>query len=485
MPETKVDILPLPPTPLKPVELTVEEEEDEMSVEEDMPRVGGKIGGVIWVGGSNIKGKQKKKPVDILCYRPESFKDMQKQHENLKKGLDSEKRLEIDDGSKVAVGLTMWVTWMSMMLKNSGMDTVFRIFDKPFNTEVDILETWGDTTLEKVQAWVKMITTVGCNWDVENLRLSGFAVRNSLGNNLLNRVISFVGVEATGPELFICALHQVNFMTAGLVRGLCDKIVTKSLKSFPGENVAKMGEEIMTLIRQIQSSGSTPQDLLFLVSKPYTTGTQETFRSFAQNTYAQVIDGAFTGDFMNIIVKSNNFYQNLVQSGDYQPAKSGKKDQDSVIQSMMAKIDEKINKLSVAGGGKPKVPRGNNKSEVTCYKCGKKGHISPKCPDKEGSTIPKKDIEAWRLIKPKDGEPLTKTVKGVTTKWCGKCRKGKGMWHLGDKAHLEAQHKTVKQIREEESKVEAGNLAVISDDDNDWEDVDNSWDQPLEVSFLD
>ena len=34
---------------------------------------------------------------------------MQKQHESLKKGLESDKRLEIDDGSKVTVGLRMWV----------------------------------------------------------------------------------------------------------------------------------------------------------------------------------------------------------------------------------------------------------------------------------------------------------------------------------------------------------------------------------------
>ena len=75
----------------------------------------------------------------------------------------------------------------------------------------------------------------GCSWNIKNLRLSGFAVRNSLGNNLLNQVISFVGANATGPELFLSALHQVNLMTAGLVRGLCDKIVNKSLKNFPGE----------------------------------------------------------------------------------------------------------------------------------------------------------------------------------------------------------------------------------------------------------
>ena len=103
----------------------------------------------------------------------------------------------------------------------------------------------------------------------------------------------------------------------------------------------------MTLIRQIQSSGTEPTNLLFLVKKPYTTGTQETFRTFPQQIYAQIIEGTFKGDHMNIIVKANNFYQNLVQSGDYQPAKSVKKDADSVLHSLMAQMDSKVNELKM------------------------------------------------------------------------------------------------------------------------------------------
>ena len=66
---------------------------------------------------------------------------MQKQHENLKKGLESNKRLDIDDGTKTAVGLTMWATWILMMLKNSGFDLVFWIYVSDKETEVNILET--------------------------------------------------------------------------------------------------------------------------------------------------------------------------------------------------------------------------------------------------------------------------------------------------------------------------------------------------------
>ena len=34
--------------------------------DDDVPQVGGKLGGVVWVGGTNLVANQKKKPVDIL-----------------------------------------------------------------------------------------------------------------------------------------------------------------------------------------------------------------------------------------------------------------------------------------------------------------------------------------------------------------------------------------------------------------------------------
>ena len=144
---------------------------------------------------------------------------------------------------------------------------------------------------------------------------------------------------------------------------------------------------------------------------------------------------------MNIIMKSNNFYQSLIQSGDYQPAKAVKKGQDSAIQSMMVKIEDKITKLHIGGG------EGLGGKKVTFHKCGKEEHVSPKCPGNktgEGNPRPGKAIKAWQKVAPKDGKSLTKTVDGAVAKWWGKYQKGKGMWHLGDKAHFEAQHKLVK-----------------------------------------
>ena len=56
------------------------------------PRVGGVIDNVPWTGGSNLAGKGNEAPDDILCYRPSGFKEMQKQHESLKQGLETEQK---------------------------------------------------------------------------------------------------------------------------------------------------------------------------------------------------------------------------------------------------------------------------------------------------------------------------------------------------------------------------------------------------------
>ena len=161
------------------------------------------------------------------------------------------------------------------------MDTVFKILQTGGSTELDLVQNWGKATKDIVQAWVtKLQGPFGDKFDKENLRLSGFVVRGSLGPHLLARVISLAGANASGPELFLTAVFQVSFMTASLVRSVSNQIGNLKLKSIAGENVANLGESIVELVKQIECSGSVPEDLLFLVSKPYVTGTQETFRTY-------------------------------------------------------------------------------------------------------------------------------------------------------------------------------------------------------------
>ena len=150
---------------------------------------------------------------------------MQKQHDSLKQGLPTEQQLELGEGVKTPISLINWITWMMMAFTYSGMDTVFKILNNNDTEEIDLVKNWGKATADMVKAWVERLkTTLGDKFDKENLRLSAFVVRGSLGPHLLARVISLAGADASGPELFLTAVFQVRFMTASLVRSFSNQI---------------------------------------------------------------------------------------------------------------------------------------------------------------------------------------------------------------------------------------------------------------------
>ena len=54
-----------------------------------------------------------------------------------------------------------------------------------------------------------------------------------MGPTLLGWVFSLTGPDATGPEQFLAAVHQMILMTAALVRSVCDKMGALKLKRMP------------------------------------------------------------------------------------------------------------------------------------------------------------------------------------------------------------------------------------------------------------
>ena len=109
------------------VEESKEPKDQDITVSMVKPRVGDKIDGVAWTRGSNLDAEKLTEPEDMLCFCPTSFKEKWKQHESLKSGLPEAHKLKLLGGNKTLIGLTMWVTWMMMMLVQKRMDTVFLI----------------------------------------------------------------------------------------------------------------------------------------------------------------------------------------------------------------------------------------------------------------------------------------------------------------------------------------------------------------------
>ena len=107
---------------------------------------------------------------------------------------------------------------MMMSFIFSSMDAVFKIPHNNDTEDMDLVKNWGNATKEIIHDWVaKLQGSFGDKFDKENLHLSAFLVRGSLGPHSLARVISLAGATATGPELFLTAVFQVGFVTASSV----------------------------------------------------------------------------------------------------------------------------------------------------------------------------------------------------------------------------------------------------------------------------
>ena len=86
----------------------------------------------------------------------------------------------------MSISLITWITCIMIEFTTKGVDTIFKILQVEDTSELDLVQNWGKATKEIVQAWViKLQGTFGDKFDKENLRLSGFVVRGSLGPHLL------------------------------------------------------------------------------------------------------------------------------------------------------------------------------------------------------------------------------------------------------------------------------------------------------------
>ena len=98
------------------------------------------------------------------------------------------------------------------------------------------------------------------------------------------------------------------------------------------------------------------------------------------------MSGEFKGNYHDVIHKMNNFYQNLIQSDDYEPAKAGSKETDSsILQGMIAKLTSDMDKLKVSqkNGGSNSGNSNNGNSgnnDRVCFQCGSKDHMRNNCP---------------------------------------------------------------------------------------------------------
>ena len=97
----------------------------------------------------------------------------------------------------------------------------------------------------------------------------------------------------SGPELLIYAIKQRTIMSAAHIRTISNELGKLSLSNIPGEHVPDLTKTISDYARQLVGSGKQPDDLINLVSKPYTKGSGEIFKTNALTIHTQVLRGTY------------------------------------------------------------------------------------------------------------------------------------------------------------------------------------------------
>jgi hypothetical protein len=300
-------------------------------------------------------------------------------------------------------------------------------------------------------------------YDLQNLRMSGVAIRASLSNSMLQRIKAKVALDASGPEVLaaVIAVHQV--LDSSGCRILVDELRKLRLREFPAENVDEFNLKVLEKCRRIDSCLDKPRDLASMVAECYL-HTQSLHFNIKS---AEVYDKATEGDeiiWMEVISTMGGMYRKLISRGEWPAASNRKEDPKTLqtLQAMFSKFENKIDSKLKQNGFSGNRGNGNGGETRTCHHCNQVGHIKPNCPQlKQASqsgqqggqkqpngsfnekgknqptnpgTLPGK--KRYELLGA--NESHTKQLGQDTWKWCGTCKR----WNKGASAHLTDEHKS-------------------------------------------
>jgi hypothetical protein len=446
------------------------------------PRVGGveTIRGeaYAWTGGSAILANARTKPASMKAYRPQDFKSLAKAEKDCTEGLPESHRLSTPDkisSDTTVVSMQTWIERVKTALEERGMDSVFRMFDG--TVEHYLLEEFGRAETDKVANWVIAVKARACEYDEQNLMMSGKMLLASLDLDMLKKTEREVSSNASGPEVFAAVINLHQALNSSAVRMLTEQLQKLKLTKEPGENVSTFSDKVLDIAKRIQGAGpiTCPRDLPHLVYECFQGCSTPVFAMEATTMCFKATKGDPTvDDWEQGVSELKSTYRSLVTRKCWEAAKHHKEKVEA--QAMQAQI--KTLQKTVSDFSKPKEKTagsgGSGVDTRECYHCGKKGHIKPNCPDKDkpkvkaagqgggsGGEAKDQSNSSGRKTPPKEGEAHTKTVDGEVSKWCGTCKR----WSKGEKAHLTEEH--VKGKGKAAAPKAAGALAAAEETGND------------------
>ena len=388
-----------------------------------------------------MKKDQNTEPATPYCSRPEDPDKLMKVFKAAKTPLD----LKYDGTENADYTLSLFAALALQHLEMHGMDSVF-YFEKE-GIEYNLLTHFPLFTIADIE---KATMAMKDPFDQANLKWSKQFLFDSLSMNQQLKIAKHSKSNLNGPMLWMNIVLENQSDSFRALRTVQHELEAMALTKYPGENVKACTKDIDMKCRRLEAAQSLPKDIGGTVCNILTQCSVEAFRMPFHTKFWELDKKPDCYSYQDLIRDADALYLSLL-AADKWLAKTS--DEETVLSGLVAKVDQLVLQNQGGGRGRNRGGRGRGRGRnrgrggrgqdgqdstaqgqtgVTCWNCGKKGHISSKCPDKANADNASDDD--WKKKPPKKGEAHEKEVNGQTWKWCGRCPR----WTL---SHSTADHK--------------------------------------------
>ena len=125
---------------------------------------------------------------------------------------------------------------------------------------------------------------------VQNLTWSGVYLRDTLSNDLLQKVLTLVPLTATGPEVYVATMTTIISNSYYSLMDTLNQTRNIKLKDHPGRDAADCYDTILVNVESLESAGAFKPEHLGYIIHIFENTYNSRFQIWATQNYKEVME---------------------------------------------------------------------------------------------------------------------------------------------------------------------------------------------------